>query len=127
LLIPATIFHEAVDDAEAHDGGVVQSRCRWRDAGAAPVELPAASAHPRLVRVSVGGAKANFGHSATNPHLVLRDRGWAPPIRARVKARLVRLVRWAQTVEINTNTSDRSKKKTNHTSTVNPNWNKNRK
>ena len=24
LLIPVTIFHETVDDAEAHDGGVVQ-------------------------------------------------------------------------------------------------------
>jgi len=52
-----------------------------------------------------------YGHCATDPHLFLLyvccttgahqpSTGWAPPIRARVKARLVR---WAQTVEINTN------------------------
>jgi len=59
----------------------------------------------------VGQRATIFGLYATDPHLFLLyvccatgahqpSTGWAPPIRARVKARLVR---WAQTVEININ------------------------
>ena len=73
------------------------------------VEFPVASAHPQSARVSlVEAAKRR----TTDPHLFLLyvccvmgahqpPTGWAPPIRVRVKARLVR---WAQTVEIDTNT-----------------------
>ena len=65
----------------------------------------------RLGFLLVGQKAMIFGLYATDPHLFLLyvccatgahqpSTGWAPPIRARVKARLVR---WAQTVEINTN------------------------
>ena len=77
---------------------------RWR--------FPSLQHNPdRLGFLLVGQWAAIFGLSATDPHLFLLyvccttgahqpSTGWAPPIRARVKARLVR---WAQTVEINTN------------------------
>ena len=95
------------------DGGLMQrwqmsrpvaTPSRWR--------FPSLSAHPdRLGFLLVGLKATNFGLGATDPHLFLLyvccatgahqpSTGWAPPIRTRVKARLVR---WAQTVEINTN------------------------
>ena len=65
----------------------------------------------RLGFLLVGQRATIFGLCATDPHLFLLyvycatgahqpSTGWAPPIRVRVKACLVR---WAQTVEINTN------------------------
>ena len=59
----------------------------------------------------MGQRATNFGLCAPDPHLFFLyvccatgahqpSTGWAPPIRAGVKARLVR---WAQTMEINTN------------------------
>ena len=78
---------------------------RWR--------FPSFQHNPdRLGFLLVGQWAAIFGLPTTDPHLFLLyvcyvmgahqpPTGWAPPIRVRVKARLVR---WAQTVEINTNT-----------------------
>ena len=65
----------------------------------------------RLGFLLVGQRATIFGLYATDPHLFLLyvycatgahqpSTGWAPPIRVRVKACLVR---WAQTVEININ------------------------
>ena len=105
-------------DALRDRDGAVQMwrRGRWRRDAVATAgwwRFPSLQHIPdRLGFLLVGQRATIFGLFATDPHLFLLyvccatgahqpSTGWAPPIRAQVKARLVR---WAQTVEINTNT-----------------------